>query len=211
LALCAAVPDTPGDELADWPLGKRNQALADLRSRCFGPMFQGWLACTQCGEKLEFEMDGRVFRGDEVNRDSATAEPIVVHGHSFRLPTSRDLARAAREADAHSAAVYILERCRLGGGAPSQWTHEEIEEVGERMALADPMAEIRLTVRCPACRHESQETLDIAAFLWAEIESQAKRLLLEVHTLATAYGWTEHEVLSLSDSRRALYLEMVQV
>jgi hypothetical protein len=210
LALCAALPDTTGQELADWPLGKRNKALAELRSCCFGPMLRGWMSCGQCGENLEFEVDGRVFSGGEANRDAATSEPIVVHELSFRLPTSRDLAGAARESDVHSAAVCILERCRLDGGGTRQWSDEQIEKIGDRMAMADPMAEIRLTVRCPNCGRESQETLDIAAFLWAEIESEARRLLLEVHTLATAYGWTEHEILALSDSRRALYLEMVR-
>ena len=31
----------------------------------------------------------------------------------------------------------------------------------------------------------------------------------EVHTLATAYGWSEAETLALGDARRAMYLEMV--
>jgi hypothetical protein len=78
------------------------------------------------------------------------------------------------------------------------------------MAQADPMAEIRVTVNCPACGNESEETLDIVTFLWAEIEGRAKRLLWEIHAIASAYGWTETEILALSDSRRALYVEMVQ-
>jgi hypothetical protein len=50
----------------------------------------------------------------------------------------------------------------------------------------------------------------MAAFLWAEIEARARRLLREVHILATAYGWTEAEVLSLGENRRARYVERVQ-
>jgi hypothetical protein len=30
-----------------------------------------------------------------------------------------------------------------------------------------------------------------------------------VHTLASAYGWSESEILALSDARRRLYMEMV--
>ena len=77
------------------------------------------------------------------------------------------------------------------------------------MALADPMAEIRLALNCVGCSNQWEETLDIASFLWTEIASRAKRLLREVHTIASAYGWTEGEILSLSEARRALYLEMV--
>ncbi len=85
-----------------------------------------------------------------------------------------------------------------------------MHELGERMASADPMAETRLTLRCPECGEEWEETFDIVSFFWAEIEAQAKRLLFEIHTLALAYGWTESEILSLSEPRRALYLEMVR-
>ena len=52
--------------------------------------------------------------------------------------------------------------------------------------------------------------LDIGSFVWAEIESRARRLLWEVHTLASAYGWSEAETLSLSAARRASYMRMVQ-
>ena len=39
--------------------------------------------------------------------------------------------------------------------------------------------------------------------------SRAVQLLDEVHQLATAYGWTEAEILALSDTRRAAYLDRV--
>lgn len=78
------------------------------------------------------------------------------------------------------------------------------------MAAADPLAETLLSLHCSDCGSEWQETLDLVAFLWAEIEARARRLLLEVHAFASAYGWTESEILSLSGNRRALYFEMVQ-
>ncbi len=152
-------------------------------------------------------MAGEVVNGED---QDSTRELIVVRGHTFRLPTSRDLARAARETDARSAAVRLMESCRLEEAEPVVWCEGDLEEVERMMALADPMAEIRLTLRCPACGNESDETLDLVAFFWAEIEGRAKRLLWEIHAIASAYGWTETEILALSDSRRALYVEMVQ-
>jgi hypothetical protein len=209
LALGAAYPETAYESLADWPLGRRNRALAELRCSSFGTDLQGWTSCTQCGEKLEFQMDARTLIEPEGDGVPSHSEPTVVKGHSFRLPTSRDLARAAREADSRLAAMRILDACRLEQGDSPPWSEEDLEEVGERMAWADPLAEIRLTLHCPNCSHQWDETLDLATFIWAEIEARAKRLLLEIHILASAYGWTENEVLSLSESRRALYLEMV--
>jgi hypothetical protein len=232
LALGAAFPETPYERLADWPLGRRNKALVELRCRYFGQSIQGWIACASCGEKLEFDLDGWVIAGAGLNaneraQSDESDEPIVVNRQSFRLPTSRDLAKAAREADSRTAAIRIAENCRIaapqvletsaGQHATSMrdpdfesWSDQALEEIGERMAAADPLAEIRLALHCPKCEYEWEETLDIVAFVWAEIEARARRLLLEIHTLASAYGWTETEILSLSENRRVRYIEMVQ-
>ena len=209
LALATAFPETPYEGLADWPLGRRNRALAELRCACFGRSLRGWIACPQCGERLEFEMDGRALAGEDAN-EPGRCGPVVVRGHSFRLPSSRDLARVAGETDARLAAIRLAEGCRIEGGESPEWTEENLEDLEHEMALADPMAETRLHLHCPACGNEWDETLNIAAFLWAEIEARAKRLLFEAHTLASAYGWAEKEILSLSEPRRALYMEMVQ-
>ena len=45
--------------------------------------------------------------------------------------------------------------------------------------------------------------------LWAEISARAQHLLREVHLLASAYGWSEQQILELSPTRRASYLRMV--
>ena len=208
LALGAAFPETPYDSLAALPLGRRNSALAELRCTSFGPSLQAWTSCPRCREKLEFEMDAlALFNQDEASLN----EPISANGHSYHLPSSRDLARATAEPDPRLAAIRLLESCRLEAGEPPAWSEEDLEEVGEKMALADPMAETRLALRCPNCGNQWDETLDIATFLWAEIEARAKRLLREIHTLAAAYGWTEKEILSLSQSRRTFYLNMVEL
>lgn len=154
-------------------------------------------------------MDCSVLAREEVNEPSRR-EPIVVKGHFFRPPTSRDLARVAKESDPRMAAIRILGACRLDEGELPVWSDRDIDEAGEQMALADPMAETRLTLNCPTCGSQWDETLDIAAFLWTEIEARAKGLLFEIHTLASAYGWTEKEILSMSEPRRRLYMEMVQ-
>jgi len=66
-----------------------------------------------------------------------------------------------------------------------------------------------LELSCPVCRQNWRLSFDIGAFLWAEINSLAKRLLREVHTLARAYGWREADILSMSATRRQAYIELV--
>ena len=112
LTVHAALSETQHDSAADWPIGRRNRALAELRLACFGPALRGWTSCRQCAEKLKFELDGRALAESEFPQCRA---PIVVNGRAFRLPTSRDLAQIATEHDPIAAAKLLLENCRVDG------------------------------------------------------------------------------------------------
>ena len=207
LALGTADPSA-ANAAADWPLGRRNHALLDLHASWFGPRLDGWTCCPACGEKVEFELDARQLGRPTGAR--CPEDPVTVGEHAFRLPTSRDLAHVAAAGGSAAAAAALLERCRIGGPRNGQWADGLLETIEDRLADADPLAEIRLALDCPSCGHEWKDALDIARFLWTEVEALARRVLWEVHTLALAYGWSESETLALSAVRRAAYLQMVQ-
>jgi uncharacterized Zn finger protein (UPF0148 family) len=196
LALSMALP-YPREDVADWPLGRRNHELFDLHCQAFGSRLQGWTSCTACEEKVEFDLDANALVSAQ-EEEHARPETLTVGGERFRLPTSRDLAEVMAAIDAKPAAVRLLERCREDRAEPLALSDAMLDEVEEMLASADPLADIRLALLCPACGHAWSGTLDIARFVWTEIESRARRLLWEVHHLARAYGWTEAEVLSLT-------------
>lgn len=211
--------------VADWPLGRRNRALAELHATVFGRRLRGWTECRACGERLEFDVDAMAL-ADHSKTESE--QYITFHERRYRLPTSRDLAALAVESSSESgsesvadlAARRLVERCCLAtepeatqrevSGTEFALSETDIDAIGERMAAADPLAEILLHFDCPACNASFEESLDLTSFLWAEIERKALRLLRDVHTLAAAYGWSEPEILALTPARRAAYLEMVQ-
>ncbi len=207
LAILSAFPEAVNENVADWPLGRRNQALAQFHTAHFGSQLLGWTVCDQCGKKLEFAIDGRELL---TRLDDGDKQPITVKDCRFRVPTSRDLARIAGEGNLQAATLRLLENCRIAGNIPETWSTEDMAELGEKMAVADPLAEIALGIDCPTCSAKSDEVLDLPSFIWAEMEARAKRLLLEVHTLAKAYGWAESAILALSDTRRAIYMDMAQ-
>jgi hypothetical protein len=209
LALSVALPGTPRDTLADWPLGRRNLALVQLRCASFGSLLQGWMACGKCGENLEIELDVQSL-GASAHQDQGLAKRIVFREQSFRLPTTRDLVMVVRENDARSAAIRVARNCCLESGRDGDWTDDDLDQIGRELAAADPLAEMRLALRCPVCENEWDEELDIVSFLWREIEARARKLLFEVHTLASIYGWAEADILAMNEGRRALYLEMTQ-
>jgi hypothetical protein len=194
------------EDAADWPLGRRNRALAELRAGMFGQELRGWTRCRQCNGQIEFQVDVPALlqaAGEEVE--------AVAFNQCFRLPSSRDLAAVLQETDADAAVRNLVVRCWLAEGpAAKAWSEDELEAVGDSMAAADPLAEIRLHFDCPHCGESFDDSLDPASFLWAEIDAVARRLLAEVHELAAAYGWSEREILSLSQARREIYLGMVR-
>ena len=80
----------------------------------------------------------------------------------------------------------------------------------ERTVLEhDPLAQIELSVTCPSCGLEGREPLHAIDFVWAEVSAWAERLLGEVARLAQAFGWSERDILQLSNQRRRRYLELL--
>ncbi len=187
LAIQMAFPETRGESVADWPLGRRNRALAELRCALFGRWIRGWSACEACGEKVEFGVDGAAI-SEHSTPDSEVK--VKVGNRAFRLPSSRDLAQVATETDPESAAGRLLELCSIssdGEGHAADLSEQQLDLIGEKLAEADPLAEILLHFDCPVCGHPFDQPLDVASFLWAEIEGRAKKLLLDVYALAVSF------------------------
>ncbi len=221
LLLAAAEPEMSVDALAELPLGACNARLLELRERTFGRTLTSVATCPQCGTRLEAELDSSELRA--VHRETPFAPiPFAVDRYrvQFRLPSTADLAVAA-EADMQAARRMLLERVIVepdvselatgGAEAPgaSGLPPFVLDAIAARMAEADPLASIRLALTCAHCGHAWEAALDIAAFLWDELDAWAQRILREVHTLASAYGWSEREILALSPQRRQAYLELV--
>jgi len=207
LTLATVKPEVSPADIADWPLGRRNHALLEMQIAAFGPKLQGWCTCLGCDEKMEFEIDAHALAAE--HRSSAAGE-IHFKSRTFRLPTSRDLSTVGAEGDSNAAALMLVRRCLSEGDSLNEWGPQDTESLGEAMAAADPLAEVRISLACPRCENEQEETIDLVNFLWSELEARAKRAFWEVHTIASAYGWTEREILALSPVRRAHYTEMVQ-
>jgi hypothetical protein len=136
-------------------------------------------------------------------------------GHvELRLATAGDLVAAAEAPSAAAARATLLERVVAAGeldGAPvdaAALSDDAVERIGARLAAADPLAELTLTLTCPACETGARVDFDPSDFLWREIDARARDLLEEVAALAGAYGWSEAEILGLSPARRRVYLEL---
>jgi len=212
--LAAANPESAPDTMARLSIGQRDAQLLTLREWMFGSQLNSLASCPGCGEQLELAFDVSDIRASQSQQDQALATSVAGYEVDMRLPNSLDLAAIAGH-NSTEARRLLLDRCvvrvqREGADAPLDQLPEEVKTtISERMALADPQADVELALTCPACGHQWQAVFDVAAFFWNEINAWAIRLLREIHAIASAYGWREADIVALSPMRRQLYLDMI--
>lgn len=204
--LATQVAGVPASQAADLPLGERNRVLARLYREQFGGALEGFTQCTECGEKLEFHFDLKHL-ADAPRLDAS--HPVVVGRWKFHLPTSRALAMALNSGEEASAEHRLLVHCLAEPAGAPGWSEEEMLAIEEKLAEADSLAEILIGFQCPECGASFEDALDLGSFLWLEIENAARQLFDDIHLLASAYGWTEEDVLRLSSMRREAYVRRV--
>lgn len=215
LFLAAAHPDAALADLAQLAIGERDARLLGLHEQMFGDRLSGLSACPRCGEQLEIELAvAQVRVPTPCSSSSGAVFSLRVDGLdvTLRLPTSADL--VALEADEGAARLRrrVIERCvveaRRGDAevTADQLSEAALTQLANALGDADPQADVQLEVSCPGCGATSGAELDIVSFLCGEIDAWARRLLTEIHTLASAYGWSEAEILDMSALRRELYL-----
>ncbi len=208
--------ELPPESLAALTIGQRDAHLLNLRESAFGSQMTGVVACPACSRQLELSFTVSSVRvappTDPVGPCTLTHADYQVE---FRLPNSDDVTALTPDLDRSANQHRLLERCLLnvrcnGEAVPFDELPAELRAaVSDRMAETDPQADVQLSLDCPDCGHRWQAPLDILSYLWAEIHEWATRLLRDIHTLASAYGWREADILALSPWRRQAYLEMI--
>jgi len=194
-------------DLENLSLGERDRLILQARCLLFGTKMTGLVECKACNEQVECEIPVRALL--DVPRVSNSM--VSIEGEGFqvdvRMITAGDVEAVSNTPDCRE---LLFRRCVIHGSWPETQAESVIQVAGERLADADPLANISIDLVCPNCSASFAPTFDPWKFLWDELEIWARRVLQQVHFLASAYGWTEDQVLSLSASRRALYLQLVK-
>jgi hypothetical protein len=200
IALAALASGWPADEVADLPLGRCDLLLLRLREECFGPRLEGLAQCPACGTDLDVDIAAAELRTGGAAAQSA----VDVDGRSVPLRplTVRDLLECGSDR------AKLLARCACGGPYPALLEEAALlDAIEARLDLLDPQAAAGIDLDCPECGTKWRAQIDLIEFVWSEVDRFARRLLLDVHTLASAYGWTEADVLAVSPARRRFYLQ----
>jgi hypothetical protein len=206
-----------GDDPAGLPVGVRDAYLLELRDLLFGGGLDAAADCPRCGEPVEYSVPAEALGAGLEPDENGDGLELNASGYELRLrlPTGGDLAAAGAADDLEGARRVLVERCVVSAEVegrerpPAELPERVVAALAARLAQVDSLADTRLALTCPRCGGEWTVALEIGAWLWSELESWALRVVLDVHALASAYGWSEAEILALGP-RRELYLELVE-
>ena len=216
LLSAADAQPTPGT------LGARNAALLRLHASWFGARLELLSTCPHCATTIEFAAECDALAPQLDGAPPAALQALEVDGHrvEFRVPDVEAVVLASTALPQPAAgpdfadrlwSVCVLSAARDGRPCGVADLPEPVRlAVTERMEALDPGASVSFALDCPGCAARWQAPFDIGLALWRKLQAQAERLLIDVDTLARAYGWAEHEVLALSALRRAAYLQLVR-
>jgi hypothetical protein len=200
-----------GHDAAGWPVAARDRAL--LTAYCPAPL-QAVVQCPSCAELLDVAIDTQALP----DPPQSPAWVTVQHGSHVvraRSPSAGDLAALPADAPPDGLVSRLIRSCvrsaeHDGGAVDAETLPDEVlEAVDDALAAASEDGELALRLACASCGTLWDEDLDPVRFAWAWVEERAQAVAADVHTLASAYGWSESEILELSPVRRRLYLSAV--
>jgi uncharacterized protein (UPF0212 family) len=202
-ALAALLTDQPMVDVMRWSVARRDQALFDFRAQVFGDRVEAVTLCPACAEQLEMHLTLAQIAPSKGPASPSAFRTLRIGGTRIRcrLPNSEDLLAVASLTDITEAREQLIARC-----VPSD--DPDLREQAAAL-LARQADDVQLDLTCPACGHAWQSAFDIAAFVWRELDDWAQLTLREIHVIASAYGWSEGEILELSARRRQTYVEML--
>jgi hypothetical protein len=190
-----------------WPAGLANARLLELRSALFGAAWHCVADCPACAQVAELRLDIAALLAAAPDAGPATAGRHAVDAGAgstgFRVPLLGDLAQLTGTGS--PAAVRLLDVIADAPCLPAAARGA----ISDALLRLDPLAAIDLVVDCPACGHQWRAAAEPGPMLWVELSALARRLLAEVAQLASAFGWSEQQVLALPPTRRQCYLDMV--
>ncbi|WP_166359382.1 hypothetical protein [Pseudomonas akapageensis] len=172
--------------------------------------------CAQapCGETFEFELPLPALVADaDADADADATSPIHValdeqRSVTLRRPTGDDLRnwQTARPASRTAAVRMMLDTLLLAGEVQLQ----DEARLSDSIAAADPLTAFAVSCQCPACGAPNEVPIDLDAAALARLRARQRGLLREIHALASHYGWTESQVLTIPPARRAHYLALIE-
>ncbi len=216
LMLTFSHPESDPAQLASLSIGDRDARLLQMRENMFGSRLSNTADCPQCSQKVEWEMQIATLKVQPLaeSGESRILElPFENQVLRLRLPNSADLMQITRYHDLETQIGSLINNCLVHSGLPGEQLEPSAElarAFSQLISENDPQADVSINLQCPECAYEWSAVFDIVQYLWLEIQERALRLLQDIYVLASKFGWSEQDILSMSRRRRRFYLNMIQ-
>lgn len=213
-ALVAACTSGPRDAGRAWelPVGARiGRLLRIVALTEASDALPVALRCpaAECGKTLEVSLPFE--RLPVGTQEAATVDVPLADGSNVRLrrPTGRDQ-------QTWRAQTFRTQRDALAGIVaslmvpPSHAPDDALPVLSAAMERFDPLTAFRVSTECPHCGEDVTILVDLEAEALRRLAAHRRALLLEIHALATQYGWSESAILAVPPRRRARYLQLIE-
>lgn len=192
----------------------RDRLLAVVYIRIYGPRIKSTVSCVHCHKAfdLDFSLPHLL---ESLSLDNVAKEVQVIQdgiyefsdGLQFRLPTGED-EYAVMGLSQEEAVQELLKRC-IQNVSENVNVQNRTEEVQTAMEAIAPLIDLELDARCPECGQEQQVHFDLQHYLLSALSGERTLLMREIHALASTYGWSLTDILSLPRSQRKSLASLV--
>jgi hypothetical protein len=215
VALAQRVACTSAGGPVDWaslPATDLDAAALMIRRAWIGGVIRTDASCPGpgCGERIDVSFSVKDYlehhRPRRPRSVARTSDPdwLTLTGATvrFRIPTVADLFAAATS---DRPAEELASRCVDAAELPPALSRR----LDRALSALAPNLDDLLGGSCPACGHQATMRFDPLGYTLAELRQAFAGIHLEIHALATAYGWAEDVILALPRSRRRRYASMI--
>jgi len=218
-AVLGGCVESPAGRLDVASLDRRLRSLLHVVRETHDDRLRWTARCTNeaCGHDMDLELG--------VSRLLSTPEPAERFSWSpapgceleLRFPTGLDQIQwrvSAADADEQGVHLRVASSlvCRVNGQPPaSDWTlpPQWLPALDAAFREHDVLTAMDLQVLCPWCGEESALEPDVEGLALSRLAAEQRRVLEEIHQLASAYHWTEADILALPRQRRSFYIARV--
>lgn len=202
------LPPGAGDTLTGFD---RDRVLLAIYRRAYGNRIESTIECLGCRSRfdLHFSLTDLHAAVDSQRVEAAldfTPDGFchLPDGLVFRLPTGREECDAAAlpSGEAHAA---LIGKVVVSSSRPV--TAPELDEL---LARAAPLLDLDLDATCPECHRTQKVHFSLQAYLLESLLKERRRLVSDLHRLATVYGWSRRDILELPRGDRRVHVELIE-
>lgn len=204
--------------LWQWTVSERLQGLLAIANASTGASTAAVAVCSNadCREQIELQLGLSSFADEEPANQFDWLSPDD-EKISCRLPTGQDqlawqnhtqAGQDAQNNDESWLAKRLIED-RSKQSTPVQLPDTWIDSLGVALNAADPLTALDIDVSCPFCHQSLRVDVDLEHLLIEGLRLQQRRLIEQIHRLASSYHWSESDIASLPRWRRERYLTRV--